>query len=169
MRTQNSLSSCRALDVLVRRRAEFLASVRGRVRSAADAEDIVQTAFLRCLEHQHSLRAAELAIPWFHGILANAAVDHFRRRASRARALLALATEPREPACPPDQDAPVPVAGASVLLDRLSAQYRQALHIVYLDAGGLPKLAAEARITVNNAAVRVFRQLGEPTSTGAAA
>jgi RNA polymerase sigma-70 factor (ECF subfamily) len=178
MQIHASPSASEALDVLVRRRADFLASVRRRVQGGADAEDIVQTAFLQCFEHHGSVRSEALA-RWFQGILANATADHFRRRARLARALRALAVEPFAPSGAEDVHRRATPQRASLLLDRLSSEYRHALHVVYLESGGLPRLAAEAQITVNNAAVRVFRarkaarklarELGESISTAAVA
>jgi DNA-directed RNA polymerase specialized sigma24 family protein len=55
------------------------------VRCLADAEGILQTAFLRFVERRELLRGDDMALPWFRGILANATADHFRRRAALAR------------------------------------------------------------------------------------
>jgi RNA polymerase sigma-70 factor (ECF subfamily) len=44
-----------------------------------------------------------------------------------------------------------------MLLDQLRPAHRQVLHAVYLEARPLPVLAEQAGITVNNAAVRVWR------------
>jgi RNA polymerase sigma-70 factor, ECF subfamily len=146
-----------AVEVLLGRRAKFISSVRRRVRCLADAEDIVQDAFLRCFEHRSAFREDRDALPWFRGILANTTVDHFRRRAAFARALQALAVEPRDPG--DTQDLRTGEAGqrASAILEGLRPEYRQALQAVYLEARPLPELARQAGITVNNAAVRVFR------------
>ena len=157
MRTPSSPSRSPALDSLTARRPQLLASVRRRVRCPADAEDIVQTAFLRFVERRELLRADDLALPWFRGILANATADHFRRRGALSRALQALASEPREPAEVPGSPPPEPPETAMALLDQLRPQYRQVLHAVYLEARPLPALAEQAGITVNNAAVRVWR------------
>jgi RNA polymerase sigma factor (sigma-70 family) len=157
MEIQSSRLTRTAVTTLVDRRPEFLSSVRRRVWCSADAEDIVQNAFLRCLEHRSSLREEEAALPWFRGILANATTDHFRRRAALARALRALAAEPREPDDRLDVRTGEAEQHATAMMDGLRPAYRQALHAVYLEARPLPDLAQQAGITVNNAAVRVFR------------
>lgn len=157
MRRSSVLSNSPALDALVRKRPQLVASVRRRVRCLADAEDIVQTAFLRFLARRELLRSEDLALPWLRGILANVATDHLRRGAAFRRAMQALAAEPREPAAVSDSTPPEPADGAMAVLDQLRPEYRQALSAVYLEARPLPALAEQAGITVNNAAVRVWR------------
>lgn len=75
-----------ALDALVANRRRFLEFVTARGRTRADAEEILQDAFLRGLEPGDALRDDESAVAWFYRLLRNALVDHYRRRDAERRA-----------------------------------------------------------------------------------
>lgn len=53
--------------------------IRAHVRSTNDAEDVLQTAFLRVHENLHRLRDFERLEPWVFQIARNAIADHFRK------------------------------------------------------------------------------------------
>lgn len=50
--------------------------VRNRARSEADADDIVQTAFLKIYANQDQLKDERKLKPWIYQIVRNAIVDH---------------------------------------------------------------------------------------------
>ena len=50
-----------------------------------DAEDIVQTAFIKALENLHTLRDPNNPEPWFRAIVRNAVVDYYRERERERR------------------------------------------------------------------------------------
>src|SRR5262245_4530202 len=81
------------LDVLLAERAKFLAFVERRVGSRELAEEILQEAYVRGLEHVDDVRAEESVVPWFYRLLRNAIVEVHRRRAAHERASTALANE----------------------------------------------------------------------------
>jgi RNA polymerase sigma-70 factor (ECF subfamily) len=145
-----------AIDTLVAAHRDFLAFLERRVESRAVAEDILQSAFARGLEHGAEV-PGEKVVAWFYRILRNAVVDHYRRRATSAKALEAWQRE--------FPDVQQPDAGLheaicqciSELLTTLKPEYRDALRIVDLDDGKLADLAQTAGITEQNAAVRIHR------------
>lgn len=53
--------------------------IRGKVSSAADAEDVLQTVFLRVHQNVGRLRDSDLLEPWVFRIARNAIADHFRK------------------------------------------------------------------------------------------
>ncbi len=75
------------MQALVDNHRQFLAFLERRVESRADAEDILQDAFVRGLEKGGQLRDGESAVAWFYRLLRNAVVDHYRRRGAAGRAL----------------------------------------------------------------------------------
>ncbi|GIO13794.1 RNA polymerase sigma factor SigZ [Cohnella xylanilytica] len=54
--------------------------VRNRARSEADADDIVQTAFLKIYANQDQLKDERKLKPWIYQIVRNAIVDHYRKQ-----------------------------------------------------------------------------------------
>ena len=72
---------------------EFLSFLAARVEDAATAEDILQAAYVKAVEHGSEIRQDESAVAWFYRILRNAVADHYRRSASRERALQGFADQ----------------------------------------------------------------------------
>jgi len=93
----NSLPEHTPNDELVERvtsqRDRFLRFLVSRVEDKATAEDILQTAYLKAIKRGSEIRKHESTVAWFYCILRNAMTDHYRRRASKARAHEALANE----------------------------------------------------------------------------
>jgi RNA polymerase sigma-70 factor (ECF subfamily) len=65
----------------------FLKFLRPPVGDLATAEDILQSAFVKAMEHGAELRKGESVVAWFYRILRNAVTDHYRRTASQSKAL----------------------------------------------------------------------------------
>ncbi|MBL8210770.1 MAG: sigma-70 family RNA polymerase sigma factor [Bryobacterales bacterium] len=146
-----------ALQTLADSHRRFLAFLEPRVESRAVAEDILQSAFVRAVEHRDELADQENVVAWFYRVLRNAVVDHYRQKASRDR---------RHQPLPADTllaDTPNPATQAAIcdcflnLLHDLKPEYREALEFVDLNGGSLNDLAAQSGITANNAAVRIHR------------
>jgi RNA polymerase sigma-70 factor, ECF subfamily len=145
-----------ALAQLVAGHREFLAFLERRVESRAAAEDILQAAFARGLERGGSV-PDEKVVAWFYRVLRNSVIDHYRHRASSARAMEAWGrefTEGQEPDAALRQEICQCVSG---LLATLKPEYRDALRVVDLEDGKLSDLAQQSGITAENAAVRVHR------------
>jgi RNA polymerase sigma-70 factor (ECF subfamily) len=85
------------VEGLLRRKAGLLRFLERRVGNRVDAEDLLQTALLRVVAKQRTLRRADRVVPWFYRILGNLVVDWYRRQAAanaaRARIAAAAATE----------------------------------------------------------------------------
>lgn len=156
-KAESNPSASGPLERILGRRAEFLRFLEKRVGSHAAAEDILQSAFLRGIEKQSSLREEERAVAWFYRLLRNAVIDHYRSQGSANRVLEAW---------PENLD----VAGPQVefvknevchcvadVLDDLKPQYREALRIVDIEERHIRDLAEQSGITANNATVRVHR------------
>lgn len=144
------------LAVLLENHARFLAFLERRVGSRDEAEDILQEAFVRSLEHPSSLRDAASATAWFYRVLRNALTDHYRRQNTQGRALDRFALEHNESAH--DQELESVVCGCVVsLVDTLKPEYGAAIRRVDLDGLSVRSFAQEAGITPSNAGVRLHR------------
>lgn len=136
---------------------EFLLFLERRLGDRALAEDILQDAFVKTIEQSGELRNEEAAAGWFYRLLRNAVIDHYRRSGTRVRALELLAKEMEGASAPP----PELEAAICTCIGRLAAtlkpEYASALQRVEIDGAPLQEFAAEAGITANNAAVRLFR------------
>jgi RNA polymerase sigma-70 factor (ECF subfamily) len=79
-----------ALALLVRRHSGRMIGVASRLLgSAADAEDAVQRAFIRCHAHARAYREEWSVTTWLYRILTNICVDEIRRRRARGDAAAA--------------------------------------------------------------------------------
>ena len=146
------------VEALVDNHRRFLAFLERRVGSRAVAEDLLQEAFVRGIEHAPALRRSEAATAWFYRILRNALVDHFRKQHSEERALAAAAAETPESVEQDDEELRRTVCECiTALLDALKPEYSTALRRVELDGVAVRQYADEAGITPNNAAVRLHR------------
>src|SRR4051812_45789890 len=152
--------SVAAFHQLWENRSKFVAFVRKHVNSQSDAEDIVQTAFVRSVERGDTIENEESVVAWFYRVLRNAIVDHYRRRTVRDRATEEFAREMRDLEARLQFD---PAARQDVcqciwpVMDALKPEYRDALKAIDIEERSLRVLAHSSGITENNAAVRVDR------------
>ena len=145
------------LRVLVQNHARFLAFVEQRVGSRAEAEDILQEAFVRTLTHTPPESSASASV-WFYRVLRNAITDHFRRTGSRGRALDRFAAESEGASEAPDQELDAVVCACVMeLVDTLKEEYAAVLRRVDLDGLSVRGYAEESGITPGNAGVRLHR------------
>lgn len=153
---QATTLSPEAVNRLVESHRQFLSFLERRVESRAAAEDILQSAFVKGLEGGIGV-PDEKILAWFYRLLRNAVIDHYRRRATSARALESYTHEfaaRDNPAADVEQEI---CRCVSELLGNLNPEYADALRIVDLEEGNLNQLARQAGITAENAAVRVHR------------
>jgi|SRR5687767_8806660 len=144
------------LQVLLDNHARFLAFLERRVGSREEAEDILQDAFVRSLDHTSSLRRSTSATAWFYRVLRNAITDHYRRRDTQGRALDRLAAEADSDVS--DSELEAVVCGCVLsLVETLKPEYGAAIRRVDLDGLSVRAFAAETGVTAGNAGVRLHR------------
>jgi RNA polymerase sigma-70 factor (ECF subfamily) len=88
-----STPNAELVERVTSQRDRFLRFLASRVEDKATAEDILQTAYLKTIEQGSEIREEESTVAGFFRILRNAVVDHYRRRASRAKVHEAFAAE----------------------------------------------------------------------------
>jgi RNA polymerase sigma-70 factor (ECF subfamily) len=142
---------------LVDSHRQFLSFLEKRVESRAVAEDILQSAFVRGLEHGGDIRDEESAVAWFYRVLRNATIDHYRHRAATDRAYEGWVREFGALEAPEAELKEEICQCVSALIETLKPEYREALRVVDLAEGSLTDLAKQTGITAGNAAVRVHR------------
>jgi RNA polymerase sigma-70 factor (ECF subfamily) len=143
-----------ALDALVASHREFLAYVQRRVHDRALAEEIVQDALVKSLDHLGEIQ--ESAVGWFYRVLRNAIIDHARRRAANDRRLVAVAAELE--AVRQDEELHRTVCRCvGELAKTLKPEYADALAQIDVAGTAVKDYAAHVGISASNAGVRVFR------------
>jgi RNA polymerase sigma-70 factor (ECF subfamily) len=142
---------------LVRQRTQFLRFVQRRVNSAAAAEDIIQSAYIRAIEQAPALRNEESAAAWFYRILRNAVIDHYRHRAAEDRALGRWAHDLATEAAPDPETHEIVCECIDEVLLTMKPAYTEILRSVDLAESSLETFATKAGITPGNAAVRIHR------------
>ena len=145
------------------------AFVSKRVANEAEVEDILQEVFLRMHRKLDSLKDPRRIVSWLFQITRHAIIDHYRTPARRREMPAGL---------PADLDADYPVsilpaAGESAdsgrlrtelagclqpMIERLSADYRQAVTLVELD--GLTQQAAAKRLGLSVSGMKSRVQRG---------
>lgn len=145
------------IDVLGARRGDFVAFVVNRVRDRALAEDLVQSALERAVEHQGELRDEDAVVAWFYRALRNAIVDRHRRRGTEERALADLAVE-IDDRVEATEHRPASVCRCVLrVAESLKPEYVAALAAIEVDGAKVTEFAKANAISSSNAAVRVFR------------
>ena len=148
-----SEASHRVFQHLSDERASFLAFLRKRVDSAATAEDLLQAAYLRAIEHLAELRDERRADAWFYRLLRNAIIDHYRRAATAAKVLVEAPLD--RPVEPIRRTNPCPCATRE--LSRLKTDYARALEDVEKDGMPVQVFASQERMAPGTASVRLYR------------
>lgn len=146
------------LAPLLRSRERFLRFLAPRLPSAADAEEVLQTALMRALERApaDALETEADVVSWFYRVLQNAAVDHHRRTNSGRAATDQLAAEWSETAAPTELRTTV-CACMHDLLPTLKPEYAQIVSEVDLAERPVTEVAEQLGISSNNASVRLHR------------
>jgi len=146
-----------ALARLLEDRQKFLGFLTKRISSREQAEDILQSAFVRAIKHGGEIRDEESAVAWFYRMLRNAVIDEYRRGAFSDSALEKLAREMEDAHVPPPDIRDEVCQCVSAILKDLKPEYREALELVDIEEASLADLAQKTGISANNAAVRVHR------------
>ena len=145
------------MDALVERHRRFLQFLEPRVGSRAVAEELLQAAFVKAVEHGNELRDGESAVAWFYRLLRNALVDFYRKQDAERRAMERHAGEaPVATERDPDLDAVI-CECVHALIPTLKAEYADILRAVEMEGHGLAEVAQRLAITSGNAAVRLHR------------
>jgi RNA polymerase sigma-70 factor, ECF subfamily len=145
------------IQQLVDSHRQFLSFLQKRVESRDVAEDILQSAFVRSMEHASELRDNESAVAWFYRVLRNATIDHYRKRDSTQRAYEGWGKEVVLQEAPDELIKNAICQCVSALAATLKPEYQEALRLIDLEDGSLNDLAERTGITEGNAAVRVHR------------
>lgn len=146
----------RALDVLVDNHRAFLRFLESRLGSREAAEDVLQSAFGRAVDHADALRD-ESVVAWFYRVLRNAVADHYRRADAARRGVEAFAREVEPAAAPADEVRDAICACVRRLAANLKPEYADALERVDVEGVPVKDFARAAGITAGNAGVRVSR------------
>lgn len=142
---------------LVENHKQFLAFLRTRVANEFDAEEILQSAFVRVAERGHQLRDGELAVAWFYRLLRNALVDYYRRQGTRQRAMEAVRQNSLE-ASEVDHELERAVCHCvKGLIPTLKQEYSELINQVDINGLTVSDAARILGISANNASVRLHR------------
>jgi RNA polymerase sigma-70 factor (ECF subfamily) len=135
--------------------SEFLRFIAARVGEPAAAEDILQSAYVKALEHGSQLRDEESVAAWFYRILRNAITDHYRRGSARSKAYELFGAE-----APTSYEAELEQKTCACIRDvigELKTEYREAIERVDLAGESVESFAQLQNTTANNASVRLHR------------
>jgi len=146
-----------SIATLIAQRSQFLRFLTRRVAAPTLAEDILQTAYVRALEHAAELCTGESSTAWFYRILRNAVIDFYRHRSVEDRALTQWASELETEVGANDLTHDIVCRCIEKVLPTLTPSYAAILKEVDLDEGSLPAFASRHAITTANATVRIHR------------
>ncbi|MDP1563944.1 MAG: sigma-70 family RNA polymerase sigma factor [Pirellulaceae bacterium] len=145
-------------SILLANHRRFLRFLEQRVGSREDAEEILQTAFVRSLDKGAEIRERESSVAWFYRLLRNAVIDHYRRNAANQRKIAGFAQQLS------DSEQAIDSATEKViceciheLIPRLKPEYAELISRVDLQGSDVISAADALGITAGNARVRLHR------------
>jgi len=145
------------MAVLIQQQAQFLAFLQRRLGNDADAEDVLQTAYLKALTAVKTVREEEKIVAWFSRLLRNILADRHRHQGATVRLQERLIHE-TPGVTEPEEDLYDAVCQCALgLTQTLQPAYREILQQVDLEETSLGQVAAALAITPNNASVRLHR------------
>ena len=146
-----------SLELLVENHRRFLAFLRPRTKTLQDAEEILQSAYLKAVDNEESLDE-ETAVAWFYRLLRNALIGYYRRQEVEARAVAQLHESASNQADKDDEELERTICECfRDLLPTLRPEYAELLKSVDLGGSTVAGAAAALGITPNNASVRLHR------------
>jgi RNA polymerase sigma-70 factor (ECF subfamily) len=134
----------------------------GMLRSAADAEDVIQETFVRLFKHAHKFDTQRRFSTWFYTIAANQCRNRLRKRGRRQ----ALSLDAERAPDPPDSERPGPLEvyerqdvreQVDAAIEELPPLYREALHLRYLEGLSYKEVARVVEASVSAVETRIFR------------
>jgi len=143
------------MERLIASRDKFLSFLSARLRYKTAAEDVLQSAYIKALEHGSDIRDDESTVAWFYRILRNALIDHYRRTSVRDNGDAEYAAEN-----PLTYDLELEQTACACIGDvirDLKGEYRAAIEGVDLGGQSVEYFAKANDITPNNASVRLHR------------
>jgi RNA polymerase sigma-70 factor (ECF subfamily) len=142
---------------LIDNHRKFLAFLNGRIANPADADEILQSAFVKGIEKSDSIRTGESVVAWFYRLLNNAVIDYYRHRDAERRAMEQLVGMNTDTAIhQPDLESAV-CQCVYALLPTLKDDYSRLLTRVDLEDASIAEVASETGMTANNARVKLHR------------
>lgn len=137
------------------------AFIAGRVRSAEDADDLLQEVFLRIHRSSGTLERADRLPAWLFQITRNALTDYYRARDARTRHLGGTPEDVKnEPAIPEDETRDETELAACLvpMLERLPPAYREAVELTAID--GVSQTDAAKRLGLSVSGMKSRTQRG---------
>ena len=134
-----------------------------RVGNEAETEDLLQEVFLRVHRHAQTLQEPERMVSWVFQITRNAIIDHYRSAERQRELPVGLATEIEESkqAVVIEEDESEAKYELSnclrPMIDRLSADYREAIKLVELEGLTNQEAASKLGLSVPGMKSRVQR------------
>jgi RNA polymerase sigma factor (sigma-70 family) len=136
----------------------FLSFLERRVGNRAEAEEILQSAFMKSLEKNTVFHDTESIIAWFYRVLRNALIDHYRKTSARERGQERHALEMIHLTQQEDPEVKAAVCQCVMgLLPTLKPEYSSLLQHVDLEDEPLEEAARGLGITPGNGRVRLHR------------
>jgi len=150
-----SLPGPETLGIFIANQPRFLAFLRRRLKSEAEAEDLLQQALFKAIRHEKDWDGKENVLAWFYRILRNALIDHYRSQDAEKRKVESWRQKPE--ATTPTEEREHLCACFESVLPSLKAEYAEVLRRVDLGEEEPAQVAATLGITLNNLTVRLHR------------
>jgi RNA polymerase sigma factor (sigma-70 family) len=150
-----AFKSSNAIDRIMAHHTKFLRFLAARVEDKTASEDILQSAYIKAIEHGAEIREEESTVAWFYRILRNAIADHYRKGSARTRAHETYTAE--LPVSYEQEISQTVCACIGDVIRDLKDEYREAIEQVDLGGVSVESFAQSQLTNANNASVRLHR------------
>lgn len=140
---------------LIANHGRFRAFLSRRLGSDHDADEVLQSAYVRAIEKGVPDDTEEGIVAWFYRVLRNAVIDATRRREAEQRGVERLTREQLD--ATEDELRGAVCACVHDVLPALKPEYARVVREVDLEQRPVADVASDQAITVNNATVRLHR------------
>lgn len=154
----NKKTTPRLSQVIVDNHNRFLSYLSSRVESRETAEEILQSAYIKGLKREGSLKDSEKVTAWFFRLLKNALTDYYRHKAAEKRALEGFGSENEREQVQKDAELEKNVCQCvNRVMKDLKPEYVDVLQKAEVEEKSIKDLASKAGTTPTNMSVRLHR------------
>lgn len=146
-----------AITVLVDNRRKFMSFLKNRVANQSDAEEILQSAFLKGICKSGSIRNVGSVVAWFYRVLRNEVIDYYRHQDVDRRAMEQMVKmNDGKDSIHPDLECTV-CRCVTGLLRKLREDYSKLLTRVDTEGASIAEVVQETSMNANQARVKLHR------------
>ncbi len=158
LRKETEVSNGTIITQLLTNHQQFLDFVERQIANRHDAEEILQTAYVRCFQKGWQIEDFSNGIAWFYRLLRNAVIDHHRRNDASKRVLEVYKDQSLDLASQIElEKGRTACQCVKALIPSLQPEFGEIIRKIDVEGGDVKTVATALGLTHANARVRLHR------------